>query len=154
MKVQEIATELGRLVQLEIDSATAYGAALAGVGHGPVAGELALFRLEHERHAIWLHDLFLQLRLSAPEAEPDVKGPVIGALTPPRARLSVEEILEAVRGNERLAGSIYAKVLAKGLPAAIHDVIARARDEERQHLEWVERALSRQAWRTTAAAHP
>jgi hypothetical protein len=154
MTVTEIAVELSRLLRLEVDSVAAYGAAVAAVEPGQLQQELTLFQLEHERHALWLHDLFLQLRLNPPEAEPGVKGPVIGALTPPRALLTVEELLEAVRGNERLCSSIYAKVLARPLPDAIREVIARARDEERHHLEWVERALSRRAWRRAAPAHP
>jgi rubrerythrin len=85
---------------------------------------------------------------------PDVKGVVIGALTPPRPRLSVEEVLEAVRGNEQLTNSVYAKVVAKGLPKGVRELVERAQAEERHHLDWVQRALSRRLWDRPAVAQP
>lgn len=153
MKHDQIRTELSRLVQLETDELAAYDAAVALAPAGPVRDELQLFRLEHQRHALALTSLFLQLRESPPEVEPDVKGVVIGALTPPRAPASAAELLGALRGNEQLSGSIYAKALARPFPEPVLDFLRRARDEERRHLEWIERTLSRLGpW--PAHAHP
>jgi rubrerythrin len=143
MKHDEIRTELSRLVQLEADELAAYDAAVALVAPGPVRDELVLFRLEHQRHADALTSLFVQLRESPPEVEPDVKGVVIGALTPPRPPASETELLSALRGNEQLSGSIYAKALARPFPEAVLEFLRRARDEERRHLGWMERTLSR-----------
>jgi hypothetical protein len=144
--------ELTRLLQLEADALTAYGAAAARVPPGAVRDELALFKVEHQRHALALHEAFLRLGRTPPEVRPDVKGVVIGAITPPRARLSETEILEAVRGNEQLSNSLYAKALARPFPAELRAVLEWAQAEERRHLEWVERALSRRgAWSGDAA---
>ena len=143
----EMFDELTRLLQLEADALTAYGAAAARVPPGAVRDELALFKVEHQRHALALHETFLRLGRTPPEVSPDVKGVVIGALTPPRARLSETEILEAIRGNEQLSNSLYAKALQRPFPAEVRELIEWAQTEERRHLSWVERALSRRgAW--------
>jgi hypothetical protein len=102
MQRVDLIAELSKLVSLEIDAVHAYDAAVRGVGgaSGPVGAELDLFKVEHQQHALELYDLFLRLGASPPSVTPDVKGVVIGALTPPRRALSSEEILEAVRARE------------------------------------------------------
>lgn len=154
MKTAEIVQELSRLMQLEVDANAAYDAAVAALGPGPVRDELALFRVEHQRHVLALYDLFMALGASAPEVTPDVQGVVIGALTPPRARLSEVEILEAMRGNEQLTSSVYTKALAKPLPEPVREVVERARADEREHLDWIERAISRQGGWAYSSANP
>ncbi|BDG01900.1 ferritin-like domain-containing protein [Anaeromyxobacter oryzae] len=155
MKVSEIIEELSRLVQLEADAVAAYDAALELLPAGPVHDELALFRLEHQRHAMALYDVFMRLAKTPPEVEPDVKGVVIGALTP-RAIRSLAELLDALRGNEQLTTSLYAKARSKSFPQTIRELLDRAHGEERHHLDWIERALSRlgTAAGAAAAAHP
>jgi rubrerythrin len=142
MKVPEIVEELSRLVQLEADAIASYDAAIELLPPGPLHDELALFRLEHQRHALSLYDVFLQLGASPPEVKPEVKGVVIGALTPRRIR-SLAELLEAMRGNEQLTTSLYAKAGMKAFPEPIRARVERMHDEERHHLEWIERTLSR-----------
>lgn len=150
----DLIRELSRLFQLEADEVTACRSAVRSIPAGPARDELALHGVEHERHALALLELFLGMGRTPPEVEPDVKGVVIGALTPPRARLSETEVLEAVRGNEQLAGSVYAKVLAHRFPDDVRRVLEDARGDERRHLDWVERALSRAGAWSGAAARP
>ncbi len=145
--------ELSKLVALEIDAVHAYAAAMAAVGgaSSAIGSELDLFEVEHQRHALELYDAFLKIGQTPPEVTPDVKGVVIGALTQPRRQLSPAEVLEAVRGNERLIGSMYAKALGKGFPPDLQAVVGRILAQERRHLEWVERAIGRRLW--SAAPH-
>jgi rubrerythrin len=158
MTESEIVQELSRLVSLEVDAIHAYDAAVAAVGGSAtrIGGELALHKVEHQRHALELYEALLALGTNPPDVEPDVKGVVIGALTPPRANLSTEEILEAVRGNEKLTNAVYRKALGKALPPDVRAVVASAAAEEQHHLEWTERAIARRLWEADAfaAAHP
>jgi rubrerythrin len=146
--------EVGRLYSLEIDAAHAYGCAVALAPDGAVREELRLFGLEHQRHVLVLLDVLLRLGRKAPEAKPDVKGVVIGALTAPRRPLTLEDILEGMRGNEHLTSSVYAKALAKPLPRGLKELIHPLVDDERRHLEWMERMVSRRVWETSWASHP
>jgi hypothetical protein len=149
---EDVIQELSRLLQLEADEITACRSAVLALGPGPRRDELALHASEHQRHALAILELFLRLKRTPPDVEPDVKGVVIGALTPPRPRLTEAEVLEAVRGNEQLAGSVYAKALLRPLPEDVREVLEAARADERRHLAWVERALSRSgAWSGAAA---
>jgi len=154
MRSIDAAAELARLYSLEIDAAHAYGNAVALVGHGPVHGELRLFGLEHQRHVLILQEALLRLGVEVPEADPDVKGVVIGALSPPRRPLTLEDVLEGMRGNEQLTGSGYAKTLGKPLPRGVRELLKPFSEEERQHLEWLERMVSRRLWETARASHP
>jgi hypothetical protein len=149
---EDVIQELSRLLQLEADEITACRSAVLALGPGPRRDELALHASEHQLHALAILELFLRLKRTPPDVEPDVKGVVIGALTPPRPRLTEAEVLEAVRGNEQLAGSVYAKALLRPLPEDVRGVLEAARADERRHLAWVERALSRSgAWSGAAA---
>ncbi len=154
MSNSQIAEELSRLLSLEVDAVHAYSAALGLVSPGPLHDELTLFGLEHQRHAVDLHHEMLKLGHSPPEVTPDVKGVVIGALTPPRRRPTLEELLEAMRGNEQLTNAVFAKVLAKPLPPDTRTFLAGMRAEEQHHLEWVERTLSRRPWESWQQAQP
>jgi rubrerythrin len=158
MTDSEVVQELSKLVALEVDAIHAYDAAVGAVGGGATAigAELALHKVEHQRHALELYEALLALGEQPPDVEPDVQGVVIGALTPPRRNLSTEEILEAVRGNEKLTNAVYAKALAKPLPPDVRKLVASAAAEEQHHLEWTERAIARRLWEADAyaAAHP
>lgn len=155
MHPPQIFAELTRLYSLEIDAAQAYAAAVAAVSPGPVHDELSLFGLEHQRHVIELHQAILALGYHAPEVTPDVKGVVIGALTPLRRRLTLEDVLEGIRGNEQLTNTLYAKALASPLPAETRELLERLRSDEQQHLAWAERMVSRRVWLQAGAdAHP
>ena len=150
---EDVIQELSRLLQLEADEITACRSAILALGPGARRDELALHASEHQRHALAILELFLRLKRTPPDVEPDVKGVVIGALTPPRPRLTEAEVLEAVRGNEQLAGSIYAKALLRPLPEDVRAVLEAARADERRHLAWVERALSRSGAWSGSAVH-
>jgi len=155
MKRSEVVEELSRLVELEIDALQAYDAAIAWVG-GPgtaIGAELAIFKIEHQKQALELHEALLGLGARAPDVEePDVKGVVIGALTPPRRRLNAQEILEALRGNEQLTTAVTRNILAKALPEDVRALVQRAHEEEQRHLTWIEGALARAVWFGTSGA--
>jgi rubrerythrin len=154
MRSFDAAVELGRLYALEVDAAHAYGCAAALVPDGAIRRELRLFGLEHQRHVLVLLDVLLRLGRDAPDAKPDVKGVVIGALTPPRRPLTLEDVLEGLRGNEHLTSSVYAKALAKPLPHGLKELLRPLVDDERRHLDWMERMVARRIWETSAASHP
>ncbi len=154
MSDSQIAEQLSRLLALEVDAVQAYSAALSLVGDGPLHDELALFGLEHQQHAVALHEKMMQLGHAPPQVTPDVKGVVIGALTPPRRRPNLEELLEAMRGNEQLTNSVFAKALAKPLPREMREFLLAMYGEEQHHLQWVERTLSRRPWESSLPASP
>jgi rubrerythrin len=154
MPSYDAATELVRLYSLEVDAAHAYRNAVALVSGGPVHEELRLFALEHQRHVLVLLETLVRLGRNAPEAKPDVKGVLIGALTPPRRPLTLEDVLVGMRANEQLTNTVYAKTLARALPRGLREILDPLVEDERHHLEWMERMVSRRIWEAASASHP
>jgi hypothetical protein len=154
MSASQVLSDLSRLYALEVEAVQAYATGARAVGFGPIHGELSVFWLEHQRHVLELHRAMLDAGYSPPFVEPDVKGVVIGALTVQRRRLTLEDVLEGLRGNEQLTNRILAKVLAKPLPPEVGALVVRMADEERRHLEWLEQMVARRVWEAGSAAHP
>jgi len=146
MTQQEIADALTALVQLDVDAVVAYDRAIAVVADGPVANQLALFRLDHQRHVVELSRALLDLEVRPPQAQPDMKGTLLGSLTGLRARLGPEQALRAMRVNEQLTTATYARTLARPLPPNLLELVRRNDADEQRHLAWLERALDERIW--------
>src|SRR5512138_375146 len=152
MTNQEIATELAALVQLDVDAVLAYDRAVAALGEGLVARELSRFKLDHQRHVLEVSQLLLGMGVSPPEAKPDLKGSILGSLTGLRSRFGTEQALQAMRTNEQLTTSSYARALAKPFPEDVLAVVRRGDADERRHLTWIEKALDQRLWEADEAA--
>lgn len=154
MTNQEIAAELSALVHLDLDAVLAYDRAIAAIGEGSVARELAAFKLDHQRHVLELSEALLAMGVSPPEAKPDLKGTILGGMTGLRSRLGTGQALRAMRTNEQLTTASYARALAKPLPEDVLAVVRRGDADERRHLGWIERALDERRWEADEAAAP
>jgi hypothetical protein len=146
MTSQEIVQETSHLVQLDVDAIVAYDRAIAAIGAGGVADQLATFKLDHQRHVVELSEAMLSVGLRPPEAQPDLKGTLLGSLTALRSRFGTEQALQAMRTNEQVTTSSYARALAKPFPEPLLDVVRRGAQDEQRHLAWIEHALDTRAW--------
>jgi rubrerythrin len=154
MTNQEIADELSSLVQLDTDAVLAYDRAIAGIEETAIASELAGFKLDHQRHILELSKVLLDMGRNPPEAKPDVKGTILGSMTGLRARLGTEQALHAMRTNEQLTNSTYARVLAKPFPEDVLELVRKNYGDEQRHLAWIERAIDQRLWEQAGAAQP
>jgi rubrerythrin len=151
MTNQEIAAELTALVQLDVDAVLAYDRAIAAIGEGAVARDLSAFKLDHQRHVLELSQALLGMGVSPPEVSPDLKGSILGSVTGLRARLGTEQALRAMRSNEQLTTSSYARALAKPFPEDVLEIVRRGDADERRHLAWIERSIDERLWEADAA---
>jgi hypothetical protein len=152
MTNQEIANELSALVQLDVDAVLAYDRAIGAMGEGLVARELAAFKLDHQRHVLELSQLLLGMGIAPPQAKPDLKGSILGSMTGLRSRFGTEQALQAMRTNEQLTTTSYARALAKPFPEDVLAVVRRGDADERRHLAWIEKALDQRLWAADEAA--
>jgi rubrerythrin len=83
-----------------------------------------------------------------------VKGTLLGTVTALRSRLGTEQALHAMRGNEQLTTSTYARMLAKPFPDDVLEVVRKNFADEQRHLAWIERALDQRLWEQAGATHP
>jgi rubrerythrin len=151
MTNQEIAADLTALVQLDADAVLAYDRALERIDVVHVSSALAGFRLDHQRHILELSQALLDMGVTPPVAKPDVKGTILGGVTGLRARLGTEQALKAMRPNEELTTSTYARMLAKPFPENILELVRRNAADEQRHLTWLERALDARSWERSDA---
>jgi hypothetical protein len=154
MSAAQTVSELTRLYTLEVEATQAFATGVHAVGLGPIQEELTRYWLEHQKHVLELHLAILGLGHGVPAVDPDVKGVVIGALTPPRRRLTLEDVLEGLRGNEQLTNQVCAKLLASPLPPDVRELVQRLADDEREHLARLDVLVRRRVWEAFAAAHP
>jgi hypothetical protein len=151
MTGQEIVAELVSLAQLEVDAVVAYDGAIAAMGEGTVARELSGFKVDHERHIVDISQALLAMGKTAPQLKPDLKGSILGSMMGLWSRLGTARALQAMRANEQLTTSSYARALAKPFPEHLLAIIRRGDADERRHLAWIERALDQRAWEAKEA---
>lgn len=143
--------ELARLLEMELDAVRAYANAVALLAPGPIRDELVVIGREHQAHVKALRDEIAFRGYLAPEHSSSVDGIVLGG-GPVTAPPSPEEAVSAVRRNEALASSLYAKLLAKGPPEGAAELIERLRAEAERHRGWAERTLARRPWESPGAS--
>ena len=142
MKNQEIAAELSQLVQLDVDAVLAYDRAIGAIGEGLVRARAG--RLQARPPAPRRRALAAPPRHGHPAA--------IGSMTGLRSRFVTEQALQAMRTNEQLTTSSYARPLAKPFPEDVLAVVRKGDADERRHLAWIEKALDQRLWEADEAA--
>jgi uncharacterized protein (TIGR02284 family) len=140
MKTEDVIEKLQDLVHLDYDAAQAYDHAIAKVDILTVRSELSVFKQDHERHITDLTRLIKALG-GAPKVARDVKGYLIEGMTALQSALGTKMALKAMRTNEKLTNKVYEETLEAPLPANVRAVVERNRDDERLHLDYIERAL-------------
>jgi rubrerythrin len=145
----EVAHKLTELIHLDIDAVHAYGEAIKRIDdhHVDIRTQLIAFQDDHERHIRELSDLLRESGRPVPERKRDLKGYVIEGMTALRSALGTEQALKAMRQNEVLTNRRYEDALRAvgGHPAAV-TIVARNREDERIHLDYIERAIRGRLW--------
>lgn len=142
MEDKDIIEKLASLVQLDIDAVHAYKEAIDKAEDHQVREHLTLYRQDHERHISDLSTEIRRLGGSPPEFALDFKGYLIKGFTSLRSATGTEGALNAMHTNEKLTNKEYEAAKYWDLPRELKQLIALAREDERRHLEYIERALA------------
>lgn len=145
MENKEIVKKLSSLVQLDIDAVHAYKEAIDKADNQQVREHLILYRQDHERHITDLSTEIRRLGGTPPEFSLDFKGYLIKGFTSLRSATGTKGALNAMHTNEKLTNKEYEAAQGWDLPPDLKQVIALAREDERRHLEYIERALQEKA---------
>lgn len=146
MNQREISELVRDLIQLDVDAIHAYDQSVRALDATPLQGTLAEFRLDHQRHVLELSQALLAMGEAPPPFSSDVKGYVLEGFTALRAMTGAEGALLAMRANEQLTNTTYAKALAKPLPAELLAIVRRSYADEQRHLAYIESALDGRIW--------
>jgi rubrerythrin len=68
--------------------------------------------------------------------------------------MGTESALKAMRSNEKLTNRTYDNALDLEMPADVRAVVSGNRDDERRHLEFIERCLEQRLWETGGTQPP
>jgi rubrerythrin len=153
MTNEEIVSELGSLIQLDVDAIRAYDQAIGNIDLPDVKARLTEFRRDHERHVSALSPEVQRLGGKPPANRPDVKGFVIQGFTAIRSMTGTEGALKAMQTNEKLTNRDYGKAVAMAFPPDIMTLLRSCADDERRHLDYIEQTLRLRPWEA-AGAHP
>ncbi|HBG20421.1 MAG TPA: ferritin [Desulfobulbaceae bacterium] len=141
MDNKEIAKKLSSLVQLDIDAVHAYKEAIEKIDDLQVREHLTQYRQDHERHISDLSAEIRRLGGTPPEFSLDFKGYLIKGFTSLRSTTGTKGALNAMHTNEKLTNKEYEAAKYWDFPPDLKQMIALAREDERRHLEYIERAL-------------
>lgn len=153
MQPDDVREQLSQLIQLDIDAIHAYEQAIEKIDAQGVRRTLEEFKEDHERHVTQLSNEVRNLGGEPPDLSQDIKGVLIEGFTALRSATGTEGALKAMLSNEKLTNRQYEKALQKGLPSNIDALVRHNREDERRHLEYIERALERKVWQSDSPTH-
>lgn len=151
MERSEMINKLGSLVQLDIDAIHAYQQAIRKIEVEDVKNQLTLFLGDHQRHVENISAEIRKMGGQPPQFSPDFKGFLLEGFTTLRSITGDEGALKAMQVNEKITNSTYDKALAWDLPSDILEIVKRNREDERRHLEYIDRAIQNRLWEKKAA---
>jgi uncharacterized protein (TIGR02284 family) len=152
MEEKKILSRLKNLCQLDMDAIHAYEQAIESIEHQPIKEQIISFKEDHERHVDNLSSLMRNHGGTPPEFSRDFKGFFMEGFTKVRSATGTEGALKAMRGNEKLTNRKYEKALEDDLPADVLKVIRENREDERRHLQYIERMLEQKPWTEKGAS--
>lgn len=133
---------LSKLILSDYDAIEAYEAAIERLTGPDDKRQLERFRDDHRRHISELSELDRHMGSIPPKA-PDLKRIVAKGKVLLGGLIGDEAILRAMKSNEDGTNEAYesASVNVETLPAEVRHAIIRGLDDERRHLEWIERRI-------------
>lgn len=144
---EDLIKKLAKLAQLDIDAARAYDQAIEHIDIPDIKSTITLFRNDHKRHITDLNQQITQLGGKAVEETPDLKGVLIEGFTALRSTTGTAGALKAMHSNEKLTNKTYDDALSEdALPENIRLLLIKNRDDERKHLNYIEKLLEEQPW--------
>jgi uncharacterized protein (TIGR02284 family) len=151
---EKLVATLNDLLMLDHDAVDAYQQAIDALKSTACRARLQEFQGDHRRHIDDLSDCIRRLG-GSPKSRRDVKGFFIKGMTMVQAALGDEPALKAMQTNEKLTNRQYADALGdQGMPDDVRTLVAKNREDERRHLEWLNQALAQRLWTQQPGAYP
>lgn len=148
---KDIADLLNSLIELDFDAVEAYEAAIERLQDENDKAKLSEFKGDHERHVRDLQPLVEELGEQAAQ-KADIKHVLTKGKVVLAGLAGDRLIMLAMKTNEDDTNQAYDRAVSRAdLPAHIHTVLERNRDDERRHREYIEHRLEAYEGKETAA---
>lgn len=141
MDTKDIIDKLNGLIQLDFDAIQAYESAIKRIDIEAINNELEQFKRDHERHILDLSEVVRGLGGEPLSPGRDLKGVLLETMTALRSVLGTTQALKAMRTGEQLTNRQYDEAVRLDLPRHVQAIVARNREDERRHLEYIEGAI-------------
>jgi hypothetical protein len=138
MEAADIINRLVSLLKLDVDAVHAYEQALEKKELEFMSNQLMECRENHFSHALELKSIILKYGGDVPRLSSNFEGFMIRGFTEFDGLFGLDSILDAMSKNELLTNSTYDNVFEMDLPKEIYELVVKNRQEERQHLRFVE----------------
>ena len=138
--------DLTKLAQLDIDAVHAYDQAIKNIDVPAIKDQLIKFRDDHKRHVDELSPEITALGGTPPDFSPDFKGYLISGFTSLRSSTGTEGALKAMLSNEKLTNKNYDEAMTWSLPDSAKAIVTKGFNDERIHLDYIERTLDKRTW--------
>lgn len=125
------------IIQKDRDMAEAYLRATDVCKRPDILARLEEFKEHHEAHALRLTQYLLDAGRLVLWDEVDIFRDELD-----HRMGNDREALTALRQDEELSNRTYENVLARDLPADLRPLVEEGREDERQHLAWIESTLA------------
>lgn len=127
------------LARLDLEAAMAYDAGAEGTRDGDLRDHLRGFRNDHLRHVREINGLLRQYGVEAVEENSGPSEFLLRTLAQLNEPLGPAMLVHALIVNEQLTNGSYAAALSYEWEDPAVDVLERAQQDERRHLEWLMR---------------
>jgi uncharacterized protein (TIGR02284 family) len=137
-----LVAELNNLIQMDYDAIRGYDQATRSIRSARVQEKLELFRTDHERHVTDLSAAVTRLG-GVPARNADMVGFLIQGFT--AISSAAWGGLRAMQSNEMVTNTTYGGALNLARPPEIRRVVRKNYQDEKRHLEWIEREIYKPA---------
>jgi rubrerythrin len=141
----DVIERLNALIQHDLVTSRSYELALEYVDEDAVREAFETFRGDHERHIVELTRVVKDLGGEVKEVTHDVKSVLLDSMTTLRSITGNLGALHAMRTNEKLSASAYAKTSRLDLPPRVLEVVTRELEDEQNHKAAIEHHIARLA---------
>ena len=146
MDSKNLLKHLESLVQVDVDAMHCYTSAIDRIDLPEVKEQLVQFRSDHERHISDLASFIERLGGRPSMRVLDLRGAFLQGMTAIRSMIGTESALRAMRDNEEAINKSYDMTVEQDLPRNVKRVIQMNRQDERRHLEYVNKCIMERVW--------
>lgn len=147
----EIIKQICSLIQLDLDAIEAYEQALKNIDHKQIHSKLTSFQDDHVRHVNVLSEIVKKMGGTPPRRTIDIKGFFLSGFTAIRSLTGTVGALKAMVSNEELTTRTYEDALKWSFSAEVKEIIKNNFEDEKRHLNYIQKALADRSWENKAA---
>jgi hypothetical protein len=152
MLISDIIDNLTSLYNLDNDAIKSYDSALKKISENDIYESIKRFREDHARHVDSLSHIITGLGATLPSSSGDLRGLFLGAATSLQSLIGTEGALKGLQSGEKITNKSYEDAVGQDFPPDILSVLSRNFQDERVHLDYINKALDSRIWEQQRAA--